>query len=377
MKPTFDWLANSRRARITRVPVSGSTACCRWPTSRARDRRASSRAVTALSAPIENLPTRPVSLAAPMMVAATGCFEYSSVVEVGRALRRAADAARVEQARCTAVVAVHVELERARAFDEERPPLLEERLERVEVDDGGVGFDLAEVGIGRRGQREARAHRVLQVEADRAGRIGALRRADCRSPGCSDEAAERCTAAARASSARPPSQAAHLGELRHEAVGVARQQRPRGGLGQPADFANHGEADRAAVGVVEAQLRERNAELGASSRRRRASTSTSHTASQLSSLGAVVEVIAIGLDADRVDAKLVGRSPIEVRIDDDAGSSRRASADRAASASRRCGRVGVVGADARRRARSSSKAMRASVRCDGACLRPARAARTR
>ena len=72
------------------------------------------------------------------------------------------------------------------ALDEERPPLLEERLERVEVDDRGIGFDLTEVGIHRRGQREARAQRVLQVESHRARRIGTLVRAGCRSPGLSD-----------------------------------------------------------------------------------------------------------------------------------------------------------------------------------------------
>ena len=50
--------------------------------------------------------------------------------QTGRSLRRAADAARIEQARAVAVVAVDVEPEVAGAFDEERPPLLEERLER-------------------------------------------------------------------------------------------------------------------------------------------------------------------------------------------------------------------------------------------------------
>ena len=65
-----------------------------------------------------------------------------------------------------------LKLERARPFDEERPPLREERLERVEVDDRRIGFDLAEVGIRRGREREAGRQRVLQVEPDRAARIG-------------------------------------------------------------------------------------------------------------------------------------------------------------------------------------------------------------
>ena len=118
---------------------------------------ACSSAVTALSAPTENAPTRPVSFAAPMMVAAAGAAEYSSSVELRRALRRAADAARVEQPGAGAVVAVDRKLEGARSLDEERPPLLEERLEGVEVDDRRIGFDLTEIGIGRRGHGETRA----------------------------------------------------------------------------------------------------------------------------------------------------------------------------------------------------------------------------
>ena len=41
------------------------------------------------------------------------------------------------------------------AFDEERPPLGEERLEAAQVHDGGIRFDLAEIRIHRRGERHA------------------------------------------------------------------------------------------------------------------------------------------------------------------------------------------------------------------------------
>ena len=131
---------------------------------------ASSCAVTAVSAPTKT-GRRPVSLAAPMIVAA-GLLEYSPSIVDRPSLRRAADAARIEQARAVAVVAVHVEAEGAGALDEERPPLGEERLERVEVHDRRIGFDLAEVGIDRRGQRQPGRHRVLQVEPERAAGIG-------------------------------------------------------------------------------------------------------------------------------------------------------------------------------------------------------------
>src|SRR5262249_32982062 len=69
------------------------------------------------------------------------------------ALRCAADAARIEQ-RARAVPAVGVEAEGAGSLDEERPALVEEGLERREVDDGRIRFDLAEVGVERRGERE-------------------------------------------------------------------------------------------------------------------------------------------------------------------------------------------------------------------------------
>ncbi len=92
-----------------------------------------------------------------MIVAESGCTEYSLSRGLGISLRRPADAARIEQAGAVAVVAVHVEAERAGALDEERPPLREEGLERIEVDDRRIGFDLAEVGVRRGRQREARA----------------------------------------------------------------------------------------------------------------------------------------------------------------------------------------------------------------------------
>ena len=106
--------------------------------------------------------------------------------------------------------------------------------------------------------------RVLQVETDRAARIGRARSADCRRrPGRVSTLPSVYGISSKRLRRARHLQAAHLAELRDEAVGVARQQRPGRRLGEAADLANHREAHRAAVGVVEAQLRERNAELGA------------------------------------------------------------------------------------------------------------------
>ena len=127
---------------------------------------ASSSAVVAFMAPNENLPARPVSLAAPRIFVCCGTRAHA-VRERRRAARRAADAPRIEEAAAAAVVAVQIEGEHAGAFDEERPALGEERLEAAQVHDRGIGFDLPEVGIHRRRQRDARAQRVLQVRARR------------------------------------------------------------------------------------------------------------------------------------------------------------------------------------------------------------------
>ena len=58
------------------------------------------------------------------------------------------------------------DVEQLRALDEERPLLGEARLERRQVHFGGIGFDLAEVGIERGFEREVRAEPHLDVGAD-------------------------------------------------------------------------------------------------------------------------------------------------------------------------------------------------------------------
>ncbi len=70
--PRFERLANSRRARSTLKLVSGSMVGRRRAGPAAMTARSS--CVTALSAPTEKTPTRPVSLAAPRMVAVGGAL---------------------------------------------------------------------------------------------------------------------------------------------------------------------------------------------------------------------------------------------------------------------------------------------------------------
>ena len=107
----------------------------------------------------------------------------------------------------------------------------------------------------------------------------------------------------------------HLGELRDEAVGVAREQRPGRDLVQAAHLAHQREADGAAIGVVEAQLRERDPELGAPAVRVAAHLDVPHRVPAVVAR-AVVEVVPVPLHANRVDRELVGRSVIEIGIDD-------------------------------------------------------------
>src|SRR5262249_14778009 len=82
-----------------------------------------------------------------------------------RKLWRPPDAAGVEQPLAIVVylIAVDGELIDARALEKERPLLLQEGLEHREVEDGGVLFDLPEVGVHGTVEREVRREAVLEV----------------------------------------------------------------------------------------------------------------------------------------------------------------------------------------------------------------------
>ena len=109
---------------------------------------------------------RPSSFAAPRIV--VGC-ERNGVAVRARELRRAADAAAVVKPLAAAVhlAAVDVEAEQSAAGDEERPPLVEERLVRREVEHRRIGFDLPEVRVDRRVEREVRRDAILEIAAER------------------------------------------------------------------------------------------------------------------------------------------------------------------------------------------------------------------
>ena len=180
--------ARSRRrspsCRARRSSSSSARPACR-PDTAPVTKRACSAAVSASSTPIDQPPgSLPVSLAAPRIVVSDGDVDE---VGVGRSLRRAADAARVEKARREEEVEVArrgrvAEAEDVQPFGEERPLLRIERLELAEVDDGRIDFDLAEVGIDRAGQREARRQRVLQIESRRRRGSRGSGAADCWGP---------------------------------------------------------------------------------------------------------------------------------------------------------------------------------------------------
>src|SRR5439155_3898682 len=65
--------------------------------------------------------------------------------------------------------AVAAEGEQLAALDEERPALLQLRLERREVDDRGIDLDLAEVGVEAGVERQGRGEAVFEVGAAAAG----------------------------------------------------------------------------------------------------------------------------------------------------------------------------------------------------------------
>ena len=72
-------------------------------------------------------------------------------------MRRGADAARVVELRA-------LTLERLLPLGEERSPLVEKRLEGGQIDLGGIGLDLAKVGVYRRIEREVGTQTHTEVE---------------------------------------------------------------------------------------------------------------------------------------------------------------------------------------------------------------------
>ena len=115
--------------------------------------------------------------------------------------------------------------------------------------------------------------------------------------------------------ARAGLQAVHGAELRDEAVDAAGDERPGRRFVGARQVADDGHADRAAA-AREAQLRERDVELGAPALGVARDLHVPHRVPAVV-VGAVVEVVAVGLDAGGVDAELVGGAAVVVRVDGD------------------------------------------------------------
>ena len=168
--------------------------------------------------------------------------------------RRLADAPRVEEL----VLVLDLEAQDLAALEEEGPLLLVEGLVGGEVDDGGVGLDLAEVGVEGRVEREVRGQADLGVEAERARAVGAAVR--LRGPGA--RLAERVGHELHVARLLQPADPVQLAQLVHAARVLARDQLPLVLFLVASDPAPGVHAPDLLVLGTEAQLVERDAELG-------------------------------------------------------------------------------------------------------------------
>ena len=182
-------------------------------------------------------------------------------------LRRATDATCIKKAGRIVVVEVArlPEGETVGVLEEERTSLGEEDLERREVHDGRIGFDLAEVRVDGRGERKRQRELHAEVAADGqacvtggheavAGRFGL---------GLHLRAEVRHQLDARGRPQRI--EADQVPEPRHDARRIRRRRRPERFLAMPRDLACEVDAPRphraAGPTHVVAQLRQRDAEL--------------------------------------------------------------------------------------------------------------------
>src|SRR5436189_98598 len=90
-------------------------------------------------------------------------------------VRPSTDSPRIKESRAVAVVAIKIECEVARSFDEKRAALGKKRLERAEIHDSRIGLDLAEIRIDRAGECQSARDLVFEIEAGAAVRIRRFR----------------------------------------------------------------------------------------------------------------------------------------------------------------------------------------------------------
>src|SRR6266511_959140 len=168
-----------------------------------------------------------------------------------------ADPPRVEQPLAGTVhdIAVHTKIESARSFHEERAPLLIERLEGREIDDGRVRFDLPEIGVDGRIDGDVRCNAIFDVRAA----VKLLVALESRGRQVLGDGVRGDLQAPRRGQAIEPHDVA---ELRHEASARHAVQRPTHTLAAVAvDVAPDREAEYVAGGMRVAELRQRNAKL--------------------------------------------------------------------------------------------------------------------
>ena len=307
MTPTADWLANSLRSAAHRVAGE------RLDRLRRLQRPDRDGGFLFRGQRIEDTNREAADPAGDFRRAKDGRVgrrrKEAVVRNVGAELRRSPDPPRVEKARAAAVVAVHIEAEDARAFDEERTPLRKERFKGAEIDDRRVGFHLPEVGVDRRGQRQRRRDRVLHVEADRRARVHAL---DERVAvlGLGRQIADRVRKELEPPRRARELEAVQLAELRDDAVGALRDERPGRRLVVACNLSRERQAEDRFRRGWKTQLRERNAELRAPPV---GPARDDHVPDRVPSLilVAVVEVVLVLLHSRRIHRELV-RGPLVV-----------------------------------------------------------------
>ena len=205
--------------------------------------------------------------------------------------RRAADAPAVELALGAAIAVADRQLEHVDALEKERALLGEVELVRGQVDLLGIGFDLAEIGIDRRRQRERRSQAVLQIEADVAYRRHVLRQRAVEIDRLDVDAAGDVRQQLEATRGRQVADAAERSKLADDLRRGARPRRPRRLLLRARDVAHDLQAP--VVEVVRREFRqlvERDPETRRSSRACRIEASPCrHTASHVRIEAGVVE----------------------------------------------------------------------------------------
>src|SRR5688572_2806146 len=160
--------------------------------------------------------------------------------------RVSADATRVEDVAIPAL-----ELIRARAFDEEGTLLVEERLERAQIDDGGIGFDLSEIRVDGGVERQRRSDGVLEIGTDRRTGVGSLLHWVAGLTRLGQYLRDGIGHELEPLRQRADIDAVQPAERRYPSTRILGEQRPGRGLVEPRDIAPNGKPDLAIAFAAE------------------------------------------------------------------------------------------------------------------------------